>query len=273
MIHKKIISRLNFSGRDVFFLLLIAVCGLLSLWSYFYIDQRIFTLLSNTPVKWDDNFLAQAIICLGKTWLPIWLLLVWFITMKKQQPVLVSFFALIMALLIVTSLKYSVQRPRPRDVVKTAQTADKQPKSTGVSFPSGDTASVFAAATAVAFFVSWRWTVLFLTTSAAVGLMRVAKMAHYPSDVFAGAGIGIFAGWLAMQLDRRWSRLKLPQFNLTRSIAIPAAIIIPLVIGLSGGLDKLLFFLETYAPLTLFVFLASKIINRHKKIVLERNQK
>jgi membrane-associated phospholipid phosphatase len=176
-----------------------------------------------------------------------------------------------MALLIVTSLKHSVHRPRPRDVVNTTHTTEKQHKLTGVSFPSGDTASIFAVTTVVAFFVSRRWTVLFLTASAAVGLMRVAKMAHYPSDVFAGAGIGIFAGWLAIQLDRRWQQLKLPQFNLTRSIAIPAAIIIPLVIGISGGLDKLLFFLETYFPLALLVFLASKIINRRKKILSERN--
>jgi undecaprenyl-diphosphatase len=272
MIHNKLVSRFNLSGKDVFFLILIAVCGLFSIWSYFYLDQRVFTSLSKTPVNWDSNSLAQAIICLGKVWLPIWLLLVWFIKTKKQQPVLIAFIALIMALLIVTSLKYSIHRPRPRDAVKAAQTiADKKHYLYKASFPSGDTASVFTVATVVAFFVSRRWTVLFLTTSAAVGLLRITKMAHYPSDVFAGAGIGILAGWLAMQLDRRWSRLKLPQFNLTHSAAISAAIIIPLVIGISGGLDKLLFFLETYGLLALFVFLASKIINRRKKILSERN--
>jgi undecaprenyl-diphosphatase len=271
MTPKKLISKLNLSGIDIFFLVLIALCGLFSIGSYFYLDQPVFTLTSKISDNWGGNLPGKMIVCLGKTWLPIWLLLVWFITTKKQQPVLVAFIALILTLLIVTSLKHSVKRPRPRDVIKAAQTTEKQHKLTGVSFPSGDTASIFAVTTVVAFFVSWRWTVLFLTASAAVGLMRVAKMAHYPSDVFAGAGIGIFAGWLAMQLDRRWQQFKLPQFNLTRSIAIPAAILIPLVIGLSGGLDKLLFFLETYAPLTLFVFLASKIINRHKKIVSERN--
>ena len=249
---------------DVFFLILIAVCGLFSIWSYFNLDQRVFALVSKMPANWGGNFLGKMIVCLGKVWLPIWLLLVWFITTKKQQPVLVSFLALIMALLIVTSLKYSIHRHRPRDVVNAAQTADKQHYLYKASFPSGDTAAVFAVTTAVAFFASWRWTVLFLTTSAAVGLLRVTKMAHYPSDVFAGAGIGVFAGRLAMQIDRNRLRLKLPQFNLTRSIAIPAAIIIPLVIGLSDGFYKLLFFLETYGLLVVFVFLASKIINRHK---------
>lgn len=271
MIHKKLMSKLNFCGKDIFFLILIAVCGLLSVWSYCNLDQRVFNLVSKMPDNWDTNFLTKAIACLGKVWLPIWLLLVWFIVTKKQQPVLVSFIALIMALLIVTSLKHSVHRPRPRDVVNAAQTADKH-YLYKASFPSGDTASIFTAATVVAFFVSWRWTTLFLTASVAVGLLRITKMAHYPSDVFAGAGIGIFAGWLAMQIDRRWLRFKLPQFNLTRSLAIPAAIIIPLVIGLSSGLDKLLFFLETYAPLALFVFLTSKIINHHKKILSERNR-
>ncbi|HBG77479.1 MAG: phosphatase PAP2 family protein [Phycisphaerae bacterium] len=261
MFHKKLISKLNLSGTDVFFLLLFAVCGLFSVWSYFCLDQRVFTLASNLPENWGNNLLTQMIVCLGKVWLPIWLLLVWFIAAKKQQPVLISLLALIMVLLIVTALKHSIHRPRPRDVVNAAQTADKQHRIYKSSFPSGDTASIFTVATVAAFFVSWRWTTLFLTASVAVGVMRVTQMAHYPSDIFAGAGIGIFAGWLAIQIDRHhWRQLKLPHLNLTRSIAIPAAIIIPLVVGISGGLDKLFFF-AAYGLLVVLVFLASKIID------------
>ncbi|MGB8226461.1 MAG: phosphatase PAP2 family protein [Sedimentisphaerales bacterium] len=258
MIHKKLISKFNFCGKDVFFLVLIVVCGLLSIWSYFKLDQQVFSWLCQKPPGWGENFFEETIAYLGKTWLPVWLLLVWFIATGKQRPVLVALLALIIVLLIVTPLKVSVGRPRPREV-KVGQIVEKPHNLRGyASFPSGDTASVFAVATAVIFFVSWRWAPLLLSACTAVGLLRVTAMAHYPSDVFAAAAIGSFAGWLALQIDKKWSLLKPPRFNLTRGIAMLAIIIIPLVLELSKGFDKLSIFFEVYVPLAVFIFLAAK---------------
>ncbi|OYZ91036.1 MAG: hypothetical protein B7X99_16340, partial [Rhizobiales bacterium 17-65-6] len=57
------------------------------------------------------------------------------------------------------------------------------------SFPSGHTVTVFASATALAFFLP-RWRLPLLLLATLVGLSRIAVGAHYPSDVLAGALLG-----------------------------------------------------------------------------------
>ena len=82
------------------------------------------------------------------------------------------------------------------------------------SFPSGHTCAAFAAASA------WwrtlprrwmRWTGLVLAVC--MGLSRLYVGVHYPSDVIAGALVGLFCGWAAWKLlqlweERRGSRLR-----------------------------------------------------------------
>ena len=61
------------------------------------------------------------------------------------------------------------------------------------SFPSGHTASAFAVATVLANrHPKQKW--LYYGLATAVGLARIRKFAHFPSDVLVGAGIGIYAG-------------------------------------------------------------------------------
>ena len=63
----------------------------------------------------------------------------------------------------------------------------------GQSFPSGDAAAVFAFAFAASLaFPRARFALM--TFAAAVAAMRVFRLAHYPSDVFAGAAAAA-AGW------------------------------------------------------------------------------
>ena len=85
---------------------------------------------------------------------------------------------------------------------------------TDASFPSGHTCAAFAAASA------WwrtlprrwmRWTGLVLAVC--MGLSRLYVGVHYPSDVIAGALVGLFCGWAAWKLlqlweERRGSRLR-----------------------------------------------------------------
>lgn len=72
-------------------------------------------------------------------------------------------------------------------------------KTTDASFPSGHTASSFAAATALAAFYP-RASALAYVLAAGVGVSRVHLGHHYPSDVGVGALIGIgtgtFVAWL-----------------------------------------------------------------------------
>ena len=61
------------------------------------------------------------------------------------------------------------------------------------SFPSGHTASAFAVATVLANrHPKQKW--LYYGLATAVGLARIRKSAHFPSDVLVGAGIGVYMG-------------------------------------------------------------------------------
>jgi undecaprenyl-diphosphatase len=64
----------------------------------------------------------------------------------------------------------------------------------GLSFPSGHAMVIFAITVLVApYFKGW-WKVLPWALAAAVCLSRVYLGAHFPLDVAAGAGLGMFIG-------------------------------------------------------------------------------
>ena len=262
MIDEKVKS--GFRGRDIFFLVFIATAGLIAVWSYFYLDGQIFQLLSQHPNNWNRNFWLVAVAYLGKIWLPIWLMLIWFLATGKGRPVLIAFLALIMISMTVTPLKMLTQRPRPREVPQAGQAEQVQYLHSHKSFPSGDTASAFAVATVITFFVGWPVASLLLAACAGVAFLRVTCMAHYPSDVFAGAAIGSLAGWLAIQMERKIKSLKPPQAIWNRNLAISAVILIPLIFGISKGLDEFLIFLKTYGLLVIIILLIIKVKKRLK---------
>jgi len=260
VIYRKLISRLSFCRKDVFFLVFILVIGLIALWSYFNLDQFVFSLLRQKPVHWNRIFWVKAFTYLGRAWLPIWLLLVCFLSTGRQRPVLITLLALIIVALMVTSLKVGVRRPRPREVIKGPSWIEEQPYlSYHLSFPSGDAAVAFSAASVITSFVTWPLACLLLAASTTVALLRVTTMAHYPSDVLAGAAIGIFAGWLAIQIEHRYLPMQRPRFNLTRGMAIWGIIIIPVAFRLPDGIDKFVMFLKTYGLLAVCITLSTKI--------------
>ncbi len=268
MIYKRSTSRLNLSENDYIFAIFILILGLLAVWSYFNLDQRVFSLLCQKPLDWHKSFLLNAFTYLGKAWLPIWLLLIWFLSTGRQRPVLIAFLALIMVALTVTPLKYAVRRPRPYEIIRAQSGREEQLHSwSHLSFPSGDTAVVFAAATAMMSFVTWPFACLLLAASTGIALLRVTSLYHYPSDVFAGAAIGFLTGWLAILIDKRWLSLERLRFILSRGVAILGIIIIPFVFILPKGIDKFVVFLETYGLLVILIFLIIKISRHFKKVI------
>ena len=105
--------------------------------------------------------------------------------------------ALAAAILLKVSLeamaKMFVQRDRPAetlpDVILRGQSAAH-----GLSFPSGHAMVIFAITALVApYFKGW-WKMLPWALAAAVCLSRVYLGAHFPLDVIAGAGLGLFIG-------------------------------------------------------------------------------
>ena len=76
-----------------------------------------------------------------------------------------------------------------------------------LSFPSGHTALNFAIFTALTALLirdrkKWAWALLIIP--AIVGISRIIRCVHYPSDVLGGMIIGIFAGAIGYMAATKW---------------------------------------------------------------------
>jgi undecaprenyl-diphosphatase len=263
---KKLTTRLNLSGKDYIFGIFILILGLAAVWSYIKLDELIFSFLCQKPVNWHKNSWVEAFTYLGKTWMLIWLLLIWFLSTGQQRPVLIAFLALIIATVMTSPLKFAVGRPRPREVIKAHSGQEDQTNLTShLSFPSADAAVAFGVATVVISFVRWPLACLLLAASTGVALLRVTAMKHYPSDVIAGAAMGSFSGWLALKIDQRWLPLERLRFNLSNGVAVLCIIIIPLSFGLFEGIEKFVILLKGYAVPVVGIYLIAKIVTRSKR--------
>lgn len=84
-------------------------------------------------------------------------------------------------LTIVESLKFITQRERPDG-------------SNSYSFPSGHSADAFTVAAVFSHYYGWKWGVPLYAAAGFIAVSRVEKGRHWPSDVAAGATIGLLAG-------------------------------------------------------------------------------
>ncbi len=112
----------------------------------------------------------------------------------------------IVAGILSTSLKYTVQRERP---FLTYPFIQKESSGGSYSFPSGHTSAAFSLATSMSICYP-KWYVIapsFLWASA-VGYSRMDLGVHYPSDVLAGAIIGSGSAFLSYKLNK-WVTRKL----------------------------------------------------------------
>ncbi|MEV7446552.1 phosphatase PAP2 family protein [Streptomyces sp. NPDC091204] len=96
--------------------------------------------------------------------------------------------------------KWSVRRPRPLlDGVPAVRQLATQPQTT--SFPSGHSASAFAFTAGLAL-ESPGWAAVLAPVAASVAFSRVYTGVHYPSDVVAGAALGVAAAGVVRRLAR-----------------------------------------------------------------------
>lgn len=102
-------------------------------------------------------------------------------------------------------LKPFVARLRPCDVNTAVRLLIPHPE--GFSFPSGHTGSSFAAAAAL-FSGEKRMGIVAFIMAALIGFSRIYLYVHYPTDVLAGALLGIMLGWMGNVLvkaaDKKW---------------------------------------------------------------------
>jgi undecaprenyl-diphosphatase len=71
------------------------------------------------------------------------------------------------------------------------------------SFPSGHAAFYFAIA-AIVYFYNKKIGILFFIAAFLISLARVFAGVHWPSDIIAGALVGIFSGWLIILFFRKF---------------------------------------------------------------------
>jgi len=91
-------------------------------------------------------------------------------------------------------IKPFIARPRPFITDATSRVVGYQPAT--YSFPSGHSASSFAAATVLAFALTRRRAALIWALAVAVAFSRIYIGVHYPLDVVVGALTGVLIGVL-----------------------------------------------------------------------------
>lgn len=133
----------------------------------------------------------------GFIWILISLLLLCF--KKTREAGVTAILALLLCLLVINlTLKNLIARPRPFDMIEGLIPLIERPRD--FSFPSGHSASSFAAAV-----VFWKkfprrggfW-MFFL--AALIGISRLYVGVHYPSDVLAGIALGVGLGYLSQRI-------------------------------------------------------------------------
>ena len=261
----------------------IIVLGIGALFAYFFIDDRVISWISSNNKDLDSFIGAKLIKILGKVFVPLWLLFLWGYLKNRLQLVLAGSLSMLLALAIVGPGKILTHRERPRELLKHSEIIqESQGNKTTIknllsepaygrfnmqhlrqtryqSFPSGDTATVFAPAVTVAPFVSGLSLSILFILSAMVGSLTVAGLSHYPSDIFAGAAVGIFCGWLALKISSRWISQNSFRINeWWRKVVLIGLILIPLISVFSSSFN-LLIFLTSSAALAGCVYVLNKV--------------
>ncbi|MGR4878987.1 bifunctional phosphatase PAP2/diacylglycerol kinase family protein [Streptomyces sp. LARHCF249] len=116
--------------------------------------------------------------------------------------------------------KWSVRRPRPLlDGVPAVRQLATQPQTT--SFPSGHAASAFAFTAGLAL-ESPGWAAALAPVAASVAFSRVYTGVHYPSDVLAGAALGVAAGFVVDRLARDAQEARIVPGAERPAVGVPA---------------------------------------------------
>ncbi len=126
---------------------------------------------------------------------------------KGRHDLAVDLIGVLVVVIVVTEVvKYAFDRARPCDVlpnvhllVPNACALEGDP-----AFPSGHASRIFAVAGFLSVFTKWRVRVPAFALAIAAGISRVYLGVHWPSDVIAGAALGIALALVYVVVARRW---------------------------------------------------------------------
>ncbi|MDO5548004.1 MAG: phosphatase PAP2 family protein [Eubacteriales bacterium] len=139
----------------------------------------------------------------GAVWIGITFLLLLF--PKTRRAGVTAAIGLVLELLVCNlALKPLVARTRPCDINTAVSLLIARPRD--FSFPSGHTGASFAVVSALYFRQNRLW-IPGLVLAVLIGFSRLYLYVHYPSDVLAGALIGILSGWIGSLLTGSSDRI------------------------------------------------------------------
>jgi len=147
----------------------------------------------------------------------LFLLILYFIPSKKmathREMVSLSIIAALVARYAVkNSILFFYSRPRPFEVSEVHQLVVTPIVENFQSFPSGHALFFFAIATVI-FLFRKDWGVFAYAAAILMGIARVYAGVHWPSDILAGALLGILVGWGIVKIYGRYLPFYLRPFS------------------------------------------------------------
>ena len=116
--------------------------------------------------------------------------------------------ALAVNTVLTEAFKYAVNRDRPYEKYPLLINPYNTPEQ-GKSFPSGHTSTAFTLAASLSIeYPKWYVVVPAYTYAATVGYSRLYLGEHYPSDVIAGAALGVGSAYLSNWLAKKVLKIK-----------------------------------------------------------------
>ena len=153
------------------------------------------------------TFLFKLITLLGEKGILFFLLALVLMCFAKTRKFGICLFGAVACGALITNviLKDSVARIRPFEALDTYRQwweAVGSPKEDGFSFPSGHVTAAAAGCTAVCLMKGKKWIAPSVVWVLLMMIARNYLMAHYPTDVLAGAVIGIASGFIAWYITK-----------------------------------------------------------------------
>jgi undecaprenyl-diphosphatase len=169
-----------------------------------HIDYSIFHFINQFALR--NSFLDQAAVFFAENFQYVVILFLCLFLLKDFKKyfkmVASAIFAAIFSRFVITEIiRYSLPRARPFIEEPLAKLlAYHNPDES--SFPSGHASFFFALATVV-YLYDKRLGILFFISALLISIPRVFIGVHWPSDIIAGAIVGIFTGWLVFKAAKK----------------------------------------------------------------------
>lgn len=116
-------------------------------------------------------------------------------SVTERKAFLLIILGIPISILLIMGIHLFIHEPRPFVTFNFAPLADNK---AGLSFPSRHATLMAVIAFSYIYFKS-KWSVLFLTLAALVGISRIYVGVHYPLDIIGGVLVGIISNLIALK--------------------------------------------------------------------------